>query len=122
MGDDMNAKNQHTALNTVNGSVWIEQDGVKYFGPGPYELLQKIEETGSIHEAAKLMDLSYRKAWVMIRRLNQVTGTAMVLTRIGGSQGGGSEVTAAARQLMKRYREVNKRFHSFLEKETMRID
>jgi len=35
----------------------------KLFGPGKLELLQLIQETGSISQAAKKMGLSYKKAW-----------------------------------------------------------
>ena len=41
----------------VNGSLWIECDGKKYFGPGPMELLERIEETGSINKAARQTSL-----------------------------------------------------------------
>jgi molybdate transport system regulatory protein len=117
----MITKNDNSNKDIIKGSVWIEHDGVKYFGPGPYELLRKIDETGSIHEAAKRMGLSYRKAWIIINRMNQVTGKAMVITRTGGTQGGGSEVSPEAKKLMTRYHEVNRRFTSFLEKESIRI-
>jgi molybdate transport system regulatory protein len=45
----------------------------KLVGPGKLELLQFIQETGSISQAAKKMGLSYKKAWDRINSLNLPT-------------------------------------------------
>ena len=42
---------------------WVEVDGVKFFGPGPADLLQRIIDFGSITKAAKSMGMSYKKPW-----------------------------------------------------------
>ena len=34
-----------------------------FLGPGPVELLELIEDTGSISQAARQMQMSYKKAW-----------------------------------------------------------
>lgn len=39
-------------------------------GPGKAELLDRIAETGSISAAAKAMDMSYRRAWLLLDELN----------------------------------------------------
>lgn len=106
----------------VNGSLWLEKNGIKYFGPGPYELLERIEETGSISEAAKQMKLSYKKAWDIIDRLNEVEGTSMVSTKTGGAKGGGSVISKEAKLLMKKYAAIRKNFNAFLKKETSSIN
>ena len=36
------------------------------FGPGKAVLLKLVEETGSISEAAKRMEMSYMRAWSLI--------------------------------------------------------
>lgn len=106
---------------SVNGSIWLEKNGVRYFGPGPYELLERIEETGSISEAAKQMALSYKKAWDIINRLNEVEGIPMVSTKTGGAKGGGAAISKEAKLLMKQYAAVRKHFTVFLHKETAAI-
>jgi molybdate transport system regulatory protein len=55
---------------TVNGSMWIACDGERFFGPGPVELLELIEDTGSISQAARQMQMSYKKAWEIIGSLD----------------------------------------------------
>ena len=106
----------------VTGSLWIECEGERFFGPGRVELLQKIEETGSINKAARLMGMSYKKAWEMISMLNTQAASPLVITQTGGEKGGGSVITAEARQLIDYHRHLRRRFIDFLEKETAALN
>jgi molybdate transport system regulatory protein len=54
----------------VTYKVWLDQDG-KAFGNGPSELLKRVEKTGSLHQAANQMGMSYSKAWCLIRTLEE---------------------------------------------------
>jgi len=105
----------------VNGSLWIEGNGTRFFGPGPVELLQLIEETGSINQAAKKMGMSYKKAWEIVSRLNEIVGSAMVITATGGEKGGGSTISEEARQLIEYYQSLRERFRKFIEQETQKL-
>jgi molybdate transport system regulatory protein len=102
----------------VNGSLWIECGAKKYFGPGPMELLERIEHTGSINKAAKQMGMSYKKSWEIINRLNKNVVRPLIETRTGGDKGGGSRVSPEAKQLIRQYKNLRKKFEHFLEKET----
>jgi molybdate transport system regulatory protein len=102
----------------VNGSLWLESGGERFFGPGPVELLERIAETGSISNAAKAMGMSYKKAWELINHLNTQTNFPVVMPHAGGEKGGGSTLTPEALELIKYHRRLRKRFVSFLEKET----
>jgi molybdate transport system regulatory protein len=102
----------------VNGSLWIEHDGQRFFGPGPVQLLEHIDETGSINRAAKKMGMSYKKAWGIINNLNCTAMHPLVITATGGQKGGGSTISAEARALITYYRELRERFKQFLEAET----
>ncbi len=102
----------------VNGSLWLESGGKRFFGPGPVELLERIAETGSISEAAKTMKMSYKKAWELVNALNERAGSPLVIPRTGGEHGGGSTITDDARQLIDYHRQLRKRFAAFLSEET----
>lgn len=102
----------------VNGSLWLEGGGKRFFGPGPVELLERIAETGSINEAAKTMRMSYKKAWELVNALNEQAERPVVIPRAGGEHGGGSTITYEARELINYHKELRKRFAAFLAKET----
>jgi len=105
----------------VTGSLWIECEGERFFGPGRVELLQGIEETGSINKAAKKMGMSYKKAWEMINALNTQATQPFVITQTGGEKGGGSVITPQAKQFITYHRQLRTRFLAFLEKETKQL-
>lgn len=105
----------------VNGSLWLEGNGTRFFGPGPVELLKLIEETGSINQAAKKMGMSYKKAWEIVNRLNEIVGGPMVVTATGGEKGGGSAISDEAKQLIEWYQALRERFRKFMEEETGKL-
>jgi molybdate transport system regulatory protein len=105
----------------AGGKLWLESEGERFFGPGPLELLERIEETGSISNAAKAMNMSYKKAWELINHLNAQTNFPLVVPQAGGEKGGGSTLTPDALELIKYYKALRKRFKTFLENETQRL-
>ena len=107
---------------TVNGSIWIECDGERFFGPGPAELLDLINSTGSINKAAKKMEMSYKKAWRIINSLNTEARQPFVVTQTGGTSGGGSIVTNEATAVMVWYKKLRERFFALLEQETENLN
>jgi molybdate transport system regulatory protein len=105
----------------VNGSLWLEGNGKRFFGPGPVELLQLISETGSINQAAKKMRMSYKKAWELINNLNSMAAQPLVITSTGGDNGGGSTISEDAKKLIAYHKALRERFSRFLEEETQRL-
>ncbi|MBJ9721638.1 LysR family transcriptional regulator [Acinetobacter calcoaceticus] len=76
------------------------------FGPGKADLLEAIERTGSISQAAKSMNMSYRRAWQLVDTMNQCFETALVETQTGGTHGGGAAVTVLGQKVLKHYRQM----------------
>ncbi|WP_288421525.1 LysR family transcriptional regulator [uncultured Acinetobacter sp.] len=76
------------------------------FGPGKADLLEAIEKTGSISQAAKSMNMSYRRAWQLVDTMNQCFETALVETQTGGTHGGGAAVTALGQKVLQHYRQM----------------
>ena len=75
-------------------------------GPGKVALLEAIDKTGSITAAAKSLDMSYRRAWVLLDELNRSLRHAAVDSAKGGAAGGGSVLTDAGRELVSLYRTI----------------
>lgn len=75
-------------------------------GPGKIDLLEAIAETGSITAAAKHLDMSYRRAWLLLDELNRALRRPAVDSAKGGAHGGGSALTEAGRDLISLYRRI----------------
>ncbi len=75
-------------------------------GPGKADLLQAIEQTGSISAAARSMGMSYRRAWLLIDTMNQCFREPVVDTATGGKGGGGARITSSGLTVLRRYREM----------------
>lgn len=93
----------------------------KFFGPGKLELLEHIQSTGSISQAAKKMGMSYKKAWDMMNALNQQCTQPIVITQTGGSAGGKAIVTPEGEQLIQAFQVLNADFQSFLDTQAARF-
>lgn len=85
--------------------VWLEKGGA-VFGEGLYNLLLRIDRTGSLAGAASEMGMSYRAAWGKIRMAEKKWNIRLINTRVGGEAGGGAGLTGEARVLLDRYREL----------------
>ncbi len=85
--------------------VWLEKEGA-VFGEGLYDLLSRIERTGSIAAAASEMGMSYRAAWGKIKVAEKRWRVKLVFTRVGGDAGGGTSLTGEAKMLMERFRDL----------------
>lgn len=77
-------------------------------GPGKVRLLECIAETGSISAAARLMEMSYRRAWLLIDELNGIFGKPVVETAAGGSGGGGAKITDFGKRVVAVFRNMEK--------------
>lgn len=77
-----------------------------YVGPGRADLLELIDETGSISAAGRGMGMSYRRAWMLVQALNDGFGAPLVETSRGGSAQGGAVLTAFGREILARYRHM----------------
>lgn len=78
-------------------------------GPGKADLLEAIAASGSISAAARKLAMSYRRAWLLVDTMNGCFSAPLVETLTGGAQGGGAQVTALGHDVVKRYREMEKK-------------
>jgi molybdate transport system regulatory protein len=104
--------------------------GGKAFGEGPYELLRRVETTGSLHKAAAQMGMAYSKAWKLIRMIEERLGFGILEREVGGRSGGGSRITPQGKDFMSCYAKLReeaqeavkrifkKRFRSFKKSDT----
>jgi molybdate transport system regulatory protein len=75
-------------------------------GPGKAELLEHIASTGSISQAAKLMEMSYNRAWLHVKVMNENFREPLVNSSRGGTEGGGASLTETGRLVLELYRQM----------------
>ena len=73
-------------------------------GPGKIALLEQIERCGSLSQAARNLNMSYRRAWQLLESLNSSFVEPLVLTSTGGRGGGGAKLTLLGERLIHVYR------------------
>lgn len=86
--------------------IRVTDAGTIAVGPGKVALLEAIDKTGSITAAAKSLDMSYRRAWLLLDELNRSLRQPAVQSAKGGAAGGGSVLTDAGRDLITVYRTI----------------
>jgi len=95
-------------------SLRIDFAAADSVGPGKIRLLELLKETGSIAAAGRAMDMSYRRAWLLIDALNRSFRKPVVATKLGGNGGGGAELTRFGEELIARYRAMETAAHAAL--------
>ena len=83
-------------------------DGKKFFGKGPLDLLLYVDEFKSLNKAATKMELSYHKALKLIKTAEEGFGYPLMSKKIGGENGGGSLLTPEAYELIEKYNRFEK--------------
>jgi molybdate transport system regulatory protein len=75
-------------------------------GPGKVDLLEAVREYGSISAAARSLDMSYRRAWLLIDELNRSLKAPATHSEQGGQSGGGCTLTPVGESIIRLYRDV----------------
>lgn len=98
-------------------SLRIDLDDQDRIGPGKIQLLEKIEEFGSISAAGRAMDMSYKRAWDLVDEINRMCRQPAVARQTGGRNGGGAALTPFGISLVARYRKIERDAASAVRKE-----
>jgi molybdate transport system regulatory protein len=84
--------------------LWIECDtGDSIFGEGQMRILETIREQGSINAAAKALGMGYRSMWGRLRKMEKRLGKPLLERHKGGAEGGHSDLTPAAVEMIDRF-------------------
>jgi molybdate transport system regulatory protein len=80
-------------------------------GPGKVTLLEAVREHGSITAAARSLNMSYRRAWLLINELNGLLASPATASAPGGQSGGRSVLTPVGEEIIRLYRGIEARAH-----------
>ena len=78
-------------------------------GPGKASLLEAIAAHGSISAAGRALDMSYRRAWLLVDTMNRCWNEPLVATSPGSAHGGGARVTPLGTSVLAQYRALQAR-------------
>lgn len=97
----------------VKSKTWLEKNSKLVFGEGKSELLNAINQTGSINKASKKMGISFRHAWGYITAIEKRLGFKLLERAKGGRDGGGSRLTPAGRDLLGKFNRLENLVNKF---------
>lgn len=103
-------------MSKLRVTLRVDFDRNNAIGPGKIALLEKMRDCGSLSQAARDLDMSYRRAWQLLNSLNQSFREPLVLTAIGGSGGGGSTLTALGESIITSYRHFEREVNAKADK------
>ena len=82
----------------------IDFENGSQIGHGKVRLLELIAEHGSISRAAREMNMSYRRAWLLTDEMNRMFKTPVLETQHGGAGGGSARLTSFGHAVIGHYR------------------
>ena len=85
----------------LRSSQWIvDENNNIILGKGRMEILENIEKTGSMNQAAKQMKMSYKAVWSKIKATEKNLNTKIV----HADRKNGSRLSREGKELMKKYK------------------
>ena len=100
----------------VKVKTWIEDSEKNLiFGGGKTQILELIDQTGSISEASKKVGMNYKKAWTHIKILQEYIEDELVIVNKGRNSGG-TTLTPKAKAVIANYKQLQEEIRIFSEK------
>lgn len=90
-------------MKPVTKITLTDDNGIKFFGEGPCQLLRCVEKTGSLRAAAMEMEMAYSKAIKILKQAEITLGYPLTMRSAGGKDGGGSMLTPEGKQMLLQY-------------------
>jgi molybdate transport system regulatory protein len=91
----------------IQFKVWLEKDNHVLFGEGRNQLLQAIEDFGSLAQAAKKMNMSYRAAWGRLKASEDRLGFLLAEKDTEQGKKGGLRLTAKGKAILDFYKNIH---------------
>jgi len=79
--------------------LWLQHENKILLGLGRAQLLQRVEELGSLKKAAESLGMSYRAAWGRIKRTEEAMGFALL--KAADTKRGGCRLSPEGREAVK---------------------
>ncbi len=99
----------------LDASLWFTRAESRFLGGDRINLLEKIDELGSITRAAKAVGISYKTAWDTVNLINNLAEKPLVDRLTGGKGGGGTSLTAEGKKIIAQYNTIQEEHRKFLD-------
>lgn len=86
----------------VRTKVWLTENGKSLIGKGKASLLKAIDEEKSLNRACKKINISYKRAWLMLKKIEESAGRPVVISVRGGNEQG-TFLTDYAKEMLAEY-------------------
>ncbi|HDZ40502.1 MAG TPA: LysR family transcriptional regulator [Bacteroidetes bacterium] len=96
-------------------------DDEKIFKPEGFDLLNAVRKTGSLASAANEMKISYRKAWGILKEVEEKLGFPLVEKHRGGAKGGHTNLSREGNELVDAYNELTNQFNTSMKEVTRKF-
>jgi molybdate transport system regulatory protein len=102
--------------------LYLNANGQRVLGKGGAQILEAVDEYGSITAAAEELEMSYKFTWDYLIRMTRRLHEPVIVTRRGGTQngkkkgGGGTTLTPIARTLLREFRATERLVRNTLTK------
>ena len=101
----------------VKYKMWIEAEGAPFLGSGRVRLLKSVDQLGSLSKAALQLNISYKKAWELIKSVNDAALEPITVSETGGSGGGGMKLTPYGIKIIAQFENVKAKANDFTDKQ-----
>ncbi len=93
----------------LNYKFWLSDvNGQGIMGDGKWEILKRIQETGSLMAATQALDITYRKTWGDLKKIESKLGFKLLEKSRGGKEGGQTVLTEKGKQLVRAFDQFHK--------------
>ena len=96
--------------------LWLTENGKSLIGKGKASLLKAIDEEKSLNRACKKTNISYKRAWMMLKKIEESAGRPIVISVRGGNKQG-TFLTDYAKEMLAEYNAQNKITHESIDDE-----
>lgn len=103
--------------------IWFEtRDGKGILGDGKWKLLRAVSEAGSLKQAFENENLSYRKTWNNLKKIERSLGFKLIQTNRGGATGGSALLSEKAHRLMEAFDDFHKELDPVFQEALQRLN
>ena len=102
--------------------IWfssLQGDGI--LGDGKWKILKQIDECGSLVGACEHLEITYRRTWNDLRKIEKMLGFNLLETVRGGVEGGSTRLSPEGRNLVKAFDVFHQRMDKIMQKEFERL-